>query len=46
MLAKIIGWIVVILIVVWIVSNPSGAGNSVHSWISDIFAFFQHLASG
>jgi len=46
MLPKILGWIVVILIVVWIVSNPSGAGTSVHSWISDIFSFFQHLASG
>jgi hypothetical protein len=43
---KIIGWIVGILIVVWVVSTPSGAGNDVHSWISGILSFFQHLARG
>jgi hypothetical protein len=45
-LSKIIGWIVVILIVVWVVSNPSGAGTSVHGWITDVISFFQHLATG
>ena len=46
MLMKIIGWIVGILIVVWVVSTPGGAGNDVHSWISGILSFFQHLARG
>lgn len=46
MLSKVLGWVVVILIVVWVVSNPSVAGNSVHGWISDVVSFFQHLASG
>lgn len=46
LVAKIIGWIVIILIVVWILSNPAGAGSTVHSWITGIISFFQHLASG
>jgi hypothetical protein len=45
-LAKITGWVVGILVVVWIVSTPAGAGNDVHSWISGILSFFQHLAQG
>ncbi len=46
MLAKLTGWIVGILVVVWIVSAPAGAGNDVHQWISGILSFFQHLAQG
>jgi len=44
--AKIIGWAVVILIVIWIISNPTAAGTSVHTWITDIVSFFTHLARG
>jgi hypothetical protein len=43
---KILGWIVIILIVVWILSNPAGAGSTVHGWITGIISFFQHLAGG
>ena len=46
MLGKVLGWGVVILIIIWVVSNPGAAGNSVHSWIGDVFSFFQHLARG
>ena len=46
MLAKLISWIVGILVVVWIVTTPAGAGNDVHSWITGIVSFFQHLAQG
>ena len=46
MLAKLIGWIVGVLVVVWIVSTPAGAGNDVHAWITGIVSFFQHLAQG
>ena len=46
MLAKIAGWTVGILVVVWIVSTPAGAGNDVHSWVSGILSLFQHLAKG
>ena len=46
MVGKLIGWIVGILIVIWIVSNPTGAGNDVHGWINDVTAFFGHLANG
>ena len=43
---KILGWAAVILIVVWVLSNPAGAGNTVHSWVTGTVSFFQHLASG
>ena len=46
MVTKIIGWAVVILIVIWIVSDPAAAGASVHGWIDDIISFFTHLARG
>ena len=44
MIQKIVGWVIVILIVVWIVSNPSSAGDSVHGWVTGIIDFFKHLA--
>jgi hypothetical protein len=43
-LQKVLSWIVVVLIVVWIVSNPAAAGNTVHTWVTGIITFFQHLA--
>jgi hypothetical protein len=46
LVAKIIGWVVVILIVIWIISDPTAAGTSVHNWITDIVSFFTHLARG
>jgi hypothetical protein len=46
MMRTIVGWAVVILIVVWIVSNPTAAGTSVHGWAADAVAFFTHLARG
>jgi hypothetical protein len=45
-ISKIIGWIAGILVIVWIVSNPAGAGNDVHTWINDIVSFFSHLTNG
>jgi hypothetical protein len=44
LLKNVIGVIVAILIIVWIVQNPAGAGDTVHSWISGIFTFFHHIA--
>lgn len=46
LITKIIGWIVIILIVVWVLSNPAAAGSTVHGWITGIISFFQHLAGG
>jgi hypothetical protein len=46
LITKIVGWIVGILIIVWIVTNPAGAGNDVHAWITDIVSFFSHLTGG
>lgn len=44
-LGKVIGWIVGILLVVWIVSNPSIAGDTVRAWVDGIITFFQHVAA-
>ena len=44
MLQRILGIIVAILIIVWIVSDPTSAGDTVHTWITGIITFFQHLA--
>ncbi len=43
---KWVWWIVLILIVVWVLSNPAGAGNDVHDWVNDVIRFFWHLANG
>jgi hypothetical protein len=43
-LQRVLGIIVAVLIIVWIVSNPASAGNTVHSWITGILTFFHHLA--
>jgi len=39
-------WIIGILIIVWILSNPVRAGVDVHNWINDIITFFEALANG
>jgi hypothetical protein len=44
-LSRIIGIIVAVLIIVWIVSNPAAAGDTVHGWITGLITFFHHLAS-
>lgn len=44
MLQRTLGWIVAILIIVWIVSNPAAAGDTVHAWINGIITFFRHMA--
>jgi len=44
LLQRTIGVIVAVLIVVWIVSDPAAAGNTVHSWITGIITFFRHMA--
>lgn len=44
MLQKTLGIAAVILIIVWIVANPAGAGDTVHTWITGIITFFKHLA--
>jgi hypothetical protein len=45
LLSRLIGIIVAVLIIVWIVSNPAAAGDSVHGWITGLFTFFRHLSS-
>jgi Fe2+ transport system protein B len=43
---KAVGWIIAVLVIVWIVANPARAGNDVHTWINDIVSFFSHLTNG
>lgn len=42
LIAKIVGWIIVIAILVWIISNPEQAGRDVNDWITGIISFFQN----
>jgi hypothetical protein len=44
--SKVVGWIIIILIVVWILSDPARAGADTHIWATNIGSFFSHLASG
>lgn len=44
MISKIIGGLILLFIVIWIVGNPAGAGNTVHDLITGLITFFQHLA--
>lgn len=46
MITKILTWAAIILVVVWIISNPSKAGTDVHNWITNIVTFFTSLANG
>lgn len=46
MAAKILTWSIIILIVVWIFSNPAGAGSDVHKWAGDLVGFFTHVSKG
>lgn len=46
MIPRWVSVIIVILVIVWIASNPSGAGSDVHKWVNDIFTFFSHIAKG
>ena len=41
---RVLGMALAILIIVWIVSDPVGAGDLVHGWINGIVIFFHHLA--
>jgi hypothetical protein len=44
LLSRIIGIMVAVLLIVWIVSNPASAGDTVHGWITGVLTFFRHLA--
>jgi hypothetical protein len=43
-LRSVLTLMVVIVIVVWITSNPAHAGNVVHSLWTSVVTFFEHLA--
>jgi hypothetical protein len=41
---RLLGMVLAILIIIWVVSDPVGAGDTVHGWINQIITFFHHLA--
>jgi len=46
MLRKILGAIVVIIIVIWVLSDPAAAGDDVHNWTASLIAFATHAGKG
>jgi hypothetical protein len=42
-LQRFVGILVAVVIVVWIVSDPSAAGSTVHGWVTGIISFIQHV---
>jgi hypothetical protein len=46
LLARILGWIIIVIIVVFIITNPYEAGSLVRDWIDAIITFFSSLAGG
>lgn len=43
---KIIFWVVLIMVVVWIFSSPGPHGNDLHTWVTDLFTFGGHAMGG
>jgi hypothetical protein len=39
MIGKLLGWLVIAFIVLWIVKDPVGAGTSVHNWVDGVLTF-------
>lgn len=46
MIPRWISIIILILVIIWILSDPSTAGSDVHRWVNDIFTFFSHTTKG
>lgn len=44
MIGKIVMWLVIIMLAVYAVTNPSVAGRQVHGILTSIFAFAQGFA--
>jgi len=40
---RILMWTIVILVVVWILSDPGAAGKAVHQWVNGLISFFNSL---
>jgi len=45
LLQKIFWTLVTILVLVWVVANPTSAGDSVHHWVNGVITFFSHLSA-
>ncbi|MEP7024010.1 MAG: hypothetical protein ABJB47_09420 [Actinomycetota bacterium] len=44
MLRRIFIIALLLMVVVWIVSNPAVAGDTVRGWINSFTTFFQHIS--
>lgn len=38
--------LIIVVIVAWVLANPDQAGADVHSWITGIVHFAQHIGGG
>lgn len=43
MFQKVVSWTVIILLAIWLVSDPSGAASDLNGWVTGISEFFRHL---
>jgi Flp pilus assembly pilin Flp len=39
---KWLGWLILVIIVVWVAHNPAQAGDDVKTWVSSFFTFVGH----
>jgi hypothetical protein len=44
-MSKVVRWLVIIVIVVWVASNPVHAGDAVNQWFHAADTFFHHLTN-
>jgi hypothetical protein len=40
MFRVVVPWIIIIILVIWAMSNPTAAGHDVHTWFTSIVTFF------
>ena len=44
MFRKLLTAVAVIFVLMWVISNPGHAGDTVHTWITGVITFMQHLS--
>lgn len=46
MLMKLLGWLIGIILVIWLISNPARAGVTVHNIVTGLITFATTAGSG
>lgn len=46
MVAKIVGWLIIIILVIWAIGDPAAAGHAVHTAIAGLISFATHAGKG